>query len=178
MENLQSFLFVNDLLIQFFNILIPLACIRFQNEQDVIKLVFKGLSIGEYIDVEEKRFKTNEFINILNLRSKGKTKEISINNIMSLESLIQSDHCSEKMKILYKEDTTNFYFYFINGHDFLECCAKWARQYPETKDVTEKQIASSARTAYTIDLFKKTELYKSIKTYSDKNRLSFWKEES
>ena len=168
----------NSLLELLFNVLIPLSCIRFQNECDVLRLNFEKLRIGEYIDFKNKKFKTNEFISVLNKKSKTKTKEISINDIASLESFILSDNCSQEMRHLYKINKIVFFFYFINGHDFLECCAKWVRQNTERKDVTEEQIASSARTAYTLELFKETKLYKSIKAYSEKNRLSFWKEES
>ena len=166
----------NDLLTKIFESLIPLSCLKLQNEREGLKLHFEGIGLANFFDGNTFVFDMKNYLVSLNKKSKNKTKIIEENDIEPLENIINEKRNSKTVKKLYEHNLMKFYWCFINGHDFLQCCAICARQHHDTKDVNDKQIARSSRMAYSIEKFSKTDLYKSIKEYTEKTGLSFWKD--
>lgn len=133
--------------------LLKVSQVRKYNEENKMKINFKGLSFQDMIDDASKMNK-DKFIEQLKKLNSGKS--IDFDNIFSNLSCQYSN-------IL---DITN-------GHDFILLFKVICDKKGSRKPITEKQISSVLRGSFNEELLKKTYLYRSICEYFN-NKVKIW----
>lgn len=150
------------------NNIIIFSFIRYYNDEVIVRgkkgegLNFKNLKLPDY-----------------DLKKPEKDKTFWLNKVKS--------HAGNKLKKSFPSeyDFDNFvtkhtisptdYMKFVNGHDLVSSLCRVIHAIePKTSSYGEDKIAMIMRTAYTIDEFSKTNIYKGIDSWARNNGINIW----
>lgn len=130
--------------------------IRWINNAEDLELNFNKLGFGNFYDGRTASLDEAKCLNEILNRSPNKTKDIFIQDI--------------RLKI---KDISDF-FNLCNGHDFQKafglCVSSGSK-----KGVNDVEIGKAFRVAYRFDDFQKSNLYRQLEEWSDKQRKTLFK---
>lgn len=121
---------------------------KIQRIQKVWNSIFEGLGLGNFYDGKTLVLDEDKCLNEIMKRSPNKKKAISKQDV--------------RLKIQNVSDFLNL----CNGHDFQKAFASCVSAN-SNKGVNDAEIGKAFRVAYRFDDFKKTNLYKQLKNWSD-----------
>ena len=134
--------------------LLKVSQVRKYNEENKMKINFKGLSFQPIID-DESKMNEDKFIEQLKKLNSG--KPINFIDIINNLSYQNTDNMLD----------------ITNGHDFILLFKIICDKRCSKNSVNEKQISSVLRGSFNEELLKKTTLYKSVSDYFD-NKVEVW----
>ncbi|VEN74224.1 conserved hypothetical protein [Candidatus Desulfarcum epimagneticum] len=136
-----------------------LGGVRWLNDSEDLGLNFRGLGLGSFYSPEKPECDKGKCLDEILKRSPKKKKEISEKEV---ESKIQD---------------VSDYLNLCNGHDFQKAFALCAGSVSESKKgVKDKEIGRVFRVAYRLEDFKKTDLRRQLKEFSDQNQVPLFEE--
>lgn len=139
----------DELYLHIFEILFYFSILRKINFEKKYELNLKMISLNKYFDQENNIFDYKEIFKIL--KKNTSDKKINI-------SKIEKDIFNQKIKDFSIENFLDI----TNGHDFMRCLQIFCNLSGTKRGITEEQISSELRIAYSSENFKKTELYKEV----------------
>lgn len=134
--------------------LFKVSHVRKYNEENKMKINFKGLSFQSIID-DESKLNEDKFIEQLKKLNSGNSI-----NFMDIIDNLQYQNTEDMLDI-------------TNGHDFILLFKVICDKTCSKKSVNEKQISSVLRGSFNEELLKKTIFYRSICEYFD-NKVKIW----
>ena len=134
--------------------LLKVSQLRKYNEENKMKINFKGLSFQSIIDDESKMNEDKFIEQLIKLNSSNSIKIIDIFNNLPCQN-------------------TDDMLDITNGHDFILLFKVICDKRCSKRSVNEKQISSVLRGSFNEELLKKTSLYRSICEYSN-NKVKIW----
>ena len=139
----------DELYLHIFEILFYFSILRKINFEKKYELNLKMISLNKYFDQENNIFDYKEIFKIL--KKNTSDKKINI-------SKIEKDIFNQKIKDFSIENFLDI----TNGHDFMRCLQIFCNLSGTKRGITEEQISSELRIAYSSENFKKTELYQEV----------------
>ncbi|MBF0578107.1 DUF4435 domain-containing protein [Dysgonomonas sp. GY617] len=130
------------------------AYIRWYNDIKCCRILFSGLGLGRFVDVENLSIKRQDLLDELNKRSRNKTEEILCNNI----------------DCFITENRTEDFLNLCNGHDVTALLALYIGG-----QVSHAELCRHLRLSFKIQDFHKTKLYRAISDWQARNGFSFLK---
>lgn len=134
--------------------LLKVSQVRKYNEENKMKINFKGLSFQSIID-DESKLNDDKFIKHIEKLNSG--KYINFIDIIN--------------KLSYKD--MDYMLDITNGHDFILLFKFYCDKRCDKNFANEKQISSVLRGSFSEEFLKETTLYKNVRDYFD-NKLKVW----
>lgn len=139
----------DELYLHIFKILFYFSILRKINFEKKYELNLKMISLNKYFDHEKNLFNYKEIFKIL--KKNASDKKINI-------SKIEKDIFNQKNDDFSIENFLDI----TNGHDFMRCLQIFCNLSGTKRGITEEQISSELRIAYSSENFKKTKLYEKV----------------
>ncbi|MBP2844104.1 DUF4435 domain-containing protein [Dickeya oryzae] len=129
-----------------------LGLIRWVNDIHRLNIIFDGLDYSLFMDINKLsiNIRVSDFVNYLLARSKNKS------SIATLEFILEE---SDKLHALNRDAN-----HVANGHDVTAIISRLYSQawVSVDRNLNKERIESHLRTGYTIDEFKKTNLFRKV----------------
>lgn len=139
----------DKLYLYIFEILFYFSILRKRNFEKKYELNLKMISLSKYFDPENNLFNYKEIFKTL--KKNTSNKKIDINKIE--EDILNQRFDNFSLKT---------FLDITNGHDFIKCLQIFCNLSGTKRGITEEQISSELRIAYSSENFKKTELYQEV----------------
>jgi Protein of unknown function (DUF4435) len=134
-----------------------LGYFRWYNEIENLEFNFRGLGLNELFDKRTFAIDDKTLIQTVITRSRdAKIKDV--------------EHIFDSVQGLY--DSQHDLFQVCNGHDFMKVMAVLCSS--NQKGISEKDIASQFRVAYSQDMFKNTQLFKDTSDWASQNKVTLY----
>lgn len=144
---------------QLVSIIEGISLLKWLNETENIELVFHKIGFMDLVSFSDLTLDFDQYFS----RIISKSPNAKIIDIMEIE-----------IKIAVLKSLGKHPFQLCNGHDFVRILAEFIRKQGKTNGINDNTIESILRTSFTKEKFYTTQLFTSIKDWSDTKGLNIF----
>ena len=133
--------------------------LKWLNDVEKLEIKFEGTGFEDLIDFENYKLDFKQYFN----RLLSKSTNVKIKDICIILEKIKD------LKLL-----SPCLLQLCNGHDFIKIMLLFLNNKDIKNQISKENMSSSFRVAYTRDMFKKTQLYSSVNSWSKVNNCNIF----